>query len=136
MVDIYDNAIIDYNAINNIITSIKSQSTKVSEIVKIARISSDNLGTSQPTDLSNLKIVTAKSTFKSDGSATFRLPGFTSQPIVNVTLVSPSKPPLMTCSVVFDSQATNVGTFTVYLLGIADSSRIAATVAHVIAIGS
>lgn len=133
MVDIYDNAIIDYNAINNIITSLKDQSTKVSEIVKIARVSSDNLGTSQPTDLSNLKIVTAKSTFNANGEATFRLPGFTSNPIVNVTLVYPIKPSTpLTFSVVFDSQATNVGTFTVYL-----NTKVATNIiAHVIAIGS
>ena len=133
MVDIYDNAIIDYNAINNIITSLKNQSTKVSEIVKIARISSDNIGTSQLTDLSNLKIVTAKSTFNANGEATFRLPGFTSNPIVNVTLVYskvPSKP--VTFSVLFDSQATNVGTFTVYL----DTKAATDIIAHVIAIGS
>ena len=133
MVDIYDNAIIDYNAINNIITSLKNQSTKVSEIVKIARISSDNIGTSQLTDLSNLKIVTAKSTFNASGEATFRLPGFTSNPIVNVTLVYskvPSKP--VTFSVLFDSQATNVGTFTVYL----DTKAATDIIAHVIAIGS
>jgi len=51
---------------------------------------------------------------------------------VNVTLVSPCKSPPLTFSVVFDSQATNVGTFTVYL-----SAKVATNViAHVIAIGS
>jgi len=136
MADIYDNAIIDYNTINNLISNFRDQDLKIADLQDVAKTSSDKNGKTSPTNLSDLKIVTAKKIAlytASISSARFNLPSFTSQPVINVSVELSNQKSQPITSIVFNSSSTSVADFTVYIAGLnqADTATI-----HVIAIGT
>lgn len=136
MADIYDNAIIDYNTINNLISNFRAQDLKIADLQDVAKTSSDKNGKTSPTNLSDLKIVTAKKIAvyaASISSARFNLTSFTSQPVINVSVELSHQKSQPVTSIVFNSSSTSVADFTVYIAGLSQSDT--ATV-HVIAIGT